>query len=550
MKKRVFGISLLLAMTILIAATNVGDRYFQIAKNLDIFAALYKEVNKYYVDEVNPNTLMKTGVDAMLNSLDPYTNYIPENEIEDYRKANTGQYGGIGALTNNVDGITKVIMVYEGFVAHKNGVKIGDKIIAVDGITIVGKNREDTNLIMKGQSGTEVVLTIRRYGLADPITIKLERENITINQVPYYDLVEDNIGYVKLSEFTPNVGKEIKSAVEEMIKDGATSIVLDLRGNPGGLLIEAVNICNIFLPKGKEVVYTKGKVKRNNIIYKTLNSPVDTDIPVVVLVNSGSASASEIVAGTLQDYDRAVIVGQRSFGKGLVQVPRPLSYNAQVKITTAKYYTPSGRCIQARDYSHRNADGSVGKVPDSLKTAFKTSNGRTVYDGGGVDPEVLVDGNKFPEMVTNLYQRGLTLDYATKYYYEHQDTTPDDDFTISDEVYADFVSWINSQPTITYTSQLQKQINQIEALADAGDVDVGEQIQTLKTLLAQEKNQGLTIYKDQIKMILEREIAGHYFLEKGQVEASFKYDTQLKEAITTLNPNNRQKYHQLLQATY
>lgn len=545
MKKHIFGISLLLIMTILISFTKVGDRYFQIAKNLDIFAALYKEVNKYYVDDINPNTFMKTGVDAMLDSLDPYTNYIPENEIEDYRKVNTSQYGGVGALTTNVNGITKVVMVYEGFIAQKKGIKIGDVITAVDGVVITGKNPEDTNLIMKGQSGTEVELKIKRFDHDEPIIINLERENIKINNVPYYNTIEDNIGYVKLNEFTQNVGREIRNAVKDMIKKGATSIVLDLRGNPGGLLIEAVNICNVFLPKGKEVVYTKGKVKENNIIYRTLNSPVDTEIPVAVLVNNGSASASEIVAGTLQDYDRAVIVGKRSFGKGLVQVPRPLSYNAQVKITTAKYYTPSGRCIQALDYSHRNDDGSVGQVHDSLKTTFKTTNGRIVYDGGGVAPEVEVEGNKYGEMVTNIYQRGLILDYATKYYYEHIDTEPDKNFTISDETYADFVDWMNNQPSISYTSELEKLVNQMETLAKSDELDVSVQLSTLKKLLKEEKTQEAMLYKNQIKMILECEIFAHYFLEKGQVEASFKYDKQLKEAINTLN--NTTEYHQLLQ---
>jgi carboxyl-terminal processing protease len=547
MKKRILGISLLLMMTVLIAATTVSDRYFEIAKNLDIFATLYKEVNKYYVDEVNPNTLMKTGVDAMLSSLDPYTNYIPENEIEDYRKANTGQYGGVGALTTNIKGTTKVVMVYEGFVAHQKGVKIGDIITAVDGRNIVGKDRLETNLIMKGQSGSVVELTIKRLGQEVPLKIKLERENITINHVPYYNIIEGNVGYVKLNEFTRNVGRDIKDAVKEMIADGAESIVLDLRGNPGGLLIEAVNICNIFIPKGKEVVNTKGKVKQNNITYRTLNAPVDTEIPVTVLVNSGSASASEIVAGTLQDYDRAVIVGQRSFGKGLVQVPRPLSYNSQVKITTAKYYTPSGRCIQALDYSNRNADGSVGKVADSLMTAFKTANGRTVYDGGGVNPEVNVVGQEYAEVVSNLYLNGVTLDYATKYYYDHQDSPPTKSFSISDEVYDDFLTWMKSQQEITYTSSIEQKVEQLAEFADEENLDIKSQLAELKTLLAEDKAQGLINYKDQIKMILEKDIASHYFFEKGEVEASFKYDKQLDEAIKTLN--NPAEYKRLLQTS-
>ena len=544
MKKRYVILSLLLACTILIASTGAGDRYFQIAKNLDIFASLYKEVNKYYVDDVNPNTLMKTGVDAMLSSLDPYTNYIPENEIEDYRKANTGQYGGVGALTTNIEGTTRVVMVYEGFVAHKNGVKIGDEIIAVDGVQITGKSRDEANLIMKGQAGSEVTLTIKRYGLDEVLDIKLEREKITINQVPYFKIIEEGVGYVKLNEFTPNVGKEIRNAVQSMVDKGAKSIVLDLRGNPGGLLLEAVNVCNVFLPKGKEVVFTKGKVKENNITYRTRFNAVAKDIPLAVLVNSGSASASEIVAGTLQDYDRALIVGQKSFGKGLVQVPRPLSYNSQVKITTAKYYTPSGRCIQALDYSHRNADGSVGKVPDSLITAFKTTNGRTVYDGGGVDPEVVIEGNKFAELPSALYQRGLTMQYATIYHTSHDTIEPASSFTLSDAEYLDFIDWYKTQPEVSYTSVLEDQVQQLEKLSEHDNVDISDQIVELKDLLKVQKSEGLMIYKDQIKMILEREIASHYYLEKGQVESSFRNDKQLESAIATLKDSK--KYSDLL----
>ena len=543
MKKSLIALCLFSGLAITIANTNVGNRYFEIAKNLEIFASLYKEVIKYYVNEVNPNTLLKIGVDSMLNSLDPYTNYIPENEIEDYKKTNTGQYGGIGALTTHLNGVTKVIMVYEGFAAHKNGIKIGDIITAVGGIKINDKSQEEINLIMKGESGTKTTLTINRLGLSEPLKINIERENITINHIPYYSLIEKDIGYVKLTEFSQGIGKKTKSAIKEMIDEGAKSIVLDLRDNPGGLLIEAVNVCNIFLPKGREIVYTKDKLS-NKTVYPAKNNPVNTKIPVAVLINSRSASSSEIVAGTLQDYDRALIVGKKSFGKGLVQVPKFLPYNAQVKITIAKYYTPSGRCIQTRDYSPHNAGENAKKIANLPKKTFKTTNGRPVYGGGGVTPEVIVEGNQFAEIVTNLQQLQLTLDYATKYYCEHG-TPPTESFTVSDEIYADFIMWLNLQPMETHTS-LEKQVTELEVMANSKELNIQSPLSALRKLLEEEKKQGLTRYKAQIKIILEREIAAHYFLEKGQIEASLKYDKPLKEAVKILK--NTDQYLQRLQS--
>ncbi|CAN5613842.1 hypothetical protein BH10BAC4_BH10BAC4_10400 [soil metagenome] len=389
MKKGIVFGGIVFALT-LFAFSPPADRYFEIAKNLDIFATLFKEVNALYVDDVNPNKLVRTGIDAMLNSLDPYTNYIPEDEVEDFRTMNTGQYGGIGAVTREIGKRTLVTMMYEGFPAFKGGLKIGDQVIKMDEVELAKISTEEANHLMRGQVGTAVSLTVLRYGVKDPIKLEFKREKIKISNVPYFGMISSNIGYVQLSDFTSDAGKEVKNAVMALKEKGAKSIILDLRDNPGGLLFEAVNICNIFLPKGKQVVSTKGKIPENNINYETLNTPVDLEIPVAVLINRGSASASEIVAGTLQDYDRAIIIGEKSYGKGLVQLSRPLSYNAQIKITTAKYYTPTGRCIQVLDYTHRRDDGSVGSIPDSVKKEFKTTRGRTVYDGGGIDPDILI----------------------------------------------------------------------------------------------------------------------------------------------------------------
>ena len=372
-----------------------NDRYFEIVKNLDIFATMYKEVNAYYVDEINPSKLMRTGIEAMLRSLDPYTNYIPEDDIEDYRTSTTGEYGGIGAVVDKKNGVSTIVLPYEGYPADRAGLKAGDQILAINGVLLEGKKSNEISQLLKGQSKSDLTLTIKRFGKEDTFDVSLTREKITIDNVPYFGMVTEDIGYLKLTDFTTEAGKEVKNAVNELKEDGATKIILDLRGNPGGLLEEAVNVSNVFVGKGLEVVTTRGKLKNWTKTYQTLNDATDEEIPLAVLISNGSASASEIVAGVVQDYDRGVLVGQRSFGKGLVQQTRPLAYNSQIKVTTAKYYIPSGRCIQAIDYSLRNPDGSVGKIPDSLKSEFKTKSGRVVYDGGGVNADIPVPEKEY-----------------------------------------------------------------------------------------------------------------------------------------------------------
>lgn len=516
--------------------TPPAERYFEIAKNLDIFASLFKEVNTYYVDEVNPNQLIRTGIDAMLTSLDPYTNYIGEDEVENYRTMNTGQYGGIGAVTRVIGHRTLVTMVYDGYPASQNGLKIGDEVVKMDEVELSKISIEEANRLMRGQVGTTVKLTVKRMGVPEPIQLEFKREKIKISNVPYFGMVSKNIGYVQLADFTPEAGKEVKNAVVSLKEQGATGIVLDLRDNPGGLLFEAVNICNIFLPKGKKIVTTKGKVQDSNIAYETLNNPVDLEIPVAVLINRGSASASEIVAGTLQDYDRAIIIGEKSFGKGLVQIPRPLSYNSQVKITTAKYYTPTGRCIQVLDYSHRREDGSVGSIPDSLKSPFKTTHGRTVYDGGGIDPDISLEESEVSTLTKVLYSNGLLFDYATLYAFEHPTIPNAKEFKLTDKEYDGFVSWVKTKQ-YNYRSPVEIELSVLkdQARKERYYDDLRPQFEELNELLKESRKKDLYIFKDEIKMLLEEDIVSRYYLERGSVEVEFKYDADLKKSIEILN---------------
>lgn len=544
-KKRVWISAAVVVGLIGMSFTKPADRYFEIAKNLDIFATLFKEVNALYVDEVNPNKTVRIGIDAMLNSLDPYTNYIPEDEVENFRTINTGQYGGIGAITREIGKRTVVTMIMDGYGAQKGGLKIGDEVLKIDDIELTRLTREESGQLMKGQVGTPVSLTIKRPGVAQPIKLEFKREKVKVNNVPYSGMVGKDIAYIQLSDFTPDAGKEVRNALVALKELGAKGVILDLRGNPGGLLLEAVNISNIFLPKGKLVVRTKGKIAENNLSYETLNVPVDTDIPVAVLINRGSASASEIVAGTLQDYDRGIIVGEKSYGKGLVQVSRPLSYNSQLKVTTAKYYTPTGRCIQVLDYSHRRDDGSVGSIPDSLKREYKTTNGRTVYDGGGIDPDVSTSPEEAHILTQVLYERGFLFDFATEYVLKHPDVPDPKTFALTDSEYKEFVAWMESKH-YTYTSPLEYELQEFSEQAKKEKYfdDLKVQVEQLSNRIAENKNKELMIYKDQIRMLLEEEIVGRHYLEKGSVEAGFKYDNDVKKAIDLLH--NPTQYKKLL----
>jgi carboxyl-terminal processing protease len=542
LKKRWY-VGILILLIAVSSSFAPTDKYFEIVRNLDIFATLFKEVNAYYVDEVNPSTLMNTGIEAMLESLDPYTNYIPEDDIEDYRTHMTGQYGGIGCVIGNREEKCLVLMPYEGFPAHKAGLVIGDEIVSIDGVSIKSKNTGDISKLLKGQAGTSVKVAVVKVGATQPVDVTLVRERIKIDNVPYSGLVTAETGIIKLSEFTANAAKDVQKAVHELKQKGAKSIVLDLRNNPGGLLSEAIGISNLFIPKDKLIVSTKGKIAEWNKEYMSTEAPEDIEIPIVVLINSRSASASEIVSGVIQDYDRGVVVGQRSFGKGLVQATRPLSYNSQLKITTAKYYTPSGRCIQAIDYSNRNEDGSVGKIPDSLQHNFTTTNGRMVRDGGGVKPDIEVAKETIAPVVIGLVNKNLLFDYGTMYYLKHPTIAVAKDFSLTDNEYNEFVKWVENKE-FEYSTQIEKTLAQLEQESKEEKYydAIKVQLEAFKQQIKHSKEKDLVTFKAEIKKVLEEEIISRYYLQKGLIEASFKYDKELKEALDLLSaPANYKK---------
>ena len=528
-----------------IAAVPNKDRYFEIVKNLDIFATLYKEVNAYYVDDVNPSKVMRVGIEAMLESLDPYTNYIPEDDIENYRTSATGEYAGIGALVDKKEGISTVILPYEGFAADRAGLKIGDQILKVNQIDISGMSTEETKQLLNGQARSEITLTIKRFDSPTPFEVKLTREKISVKNVPYWGMVTDEIGYFRLTDFTTKAGQEVRAALLDLKEKGAKKIIFDLRGNPGGLLNEAVNICNVFIPQGMEVVTTRGKLEEWTQLYNTLNLPTDTEIPMAVLINNGSASASEIVSGVMQDYDRGVLIGRKSYGKGLVQQTRPLAYNSQLKVTTAKYYIPSGRCIQALDYSNRNADGSVGKVADSLKSEFKTSKGRVVYDGGGVDPDISVDRIEYAPVTLSLMENNLIFHYATQYYYTQDTIAVPKSFRLTDAEYTAFTNWVKAK-NFNYQSDLEYQLERLNAAAksDLQFETVKPAIKALENKIVETKKRDLEIYRPEIQMLLEQEIASRYFLERGMIESTFDKDPDILKAVEVLQ--NMDEYRRIL----
>jgi carboxyl-terminal processing protease len=531
--KWLISASLIITLSMgLFAFKDADNKYFEIAKNLDIYATLIKELNIFYVDEINATKLIKTSIDEMLQSLDPYTNYIPEDDIEDYRTMTTGQYGGIGAIIGRRNNKNMIMQPYQGWPADKAGLLAGDELIKVEQTDVTKMNTSDISKLLKGQPGTKVMLTVKKYGEEKNTEVELTREKIKIENIPYSGMVNNEIGYMLLTDFTQNAGKDIKKAVEDLKSKGAKKIIFDLRDNPGGLLHEAVNISNVFIEKDREIVSTRGKVSDWNKVYKTLDQPLDLNIPVVVLTSGRSASASEIVSGVIQDYDRGVIIGEKTFGKGLVQATRPLSYNSQLKVTTAKYYTPSGRCIQAIDYSNRDDDGRAKKNADSLKVAFKTKNGRTVYDGGGIDPDIKVERKELSALSATLLTEGLIFDYACKFRKENKTIPAAREFTITDAEYEKFVNWLSGKK-YTYETKSEKVLT--ELLENVEKEKFGEEVKTklslFKDKLQNDKNADLVKFKDEIKEILENEIVTRYYYQKGTIEASFDDDVFIKSAL-------------------
>ncbi len=529
-------------------SSSYVDDYFDISKNLEIFTSVFRQVNAYYVDETKPGELAKIGIDAMLKNLDPYTTYIPESEIEDYRFMTTGQYGGIGSLIRKKGEYIVISEPYEGFAAFKSGLLAGDTLLMVDGKSVKNKKTDEMSKILKGQPGTTITVIIKRDG--KEIEKKITREEIKVKAVPYFGLLEEGVGYIILTSFTENCAKEINDALDSLKKNNnIKSLVLDLRNNPGGLLHESVNIANLFVEKGEEIVSTKGKVAEWQKSYKALNNAFDKDIPLIVLVNKGSASASEIVSGSLQDLDRAVIMGQRTFGKGLVQTTKNLTYNSKLKVTTAKYYVPSGRCIQALDYSHRNADGSVGKVADSLMKSFKTRAGRTVLDGGGIKPDITVKTTDASAIARTLENKLLIFDFAVQYRKKHPNIASASAFKINDVDYTDFLSFIQGKD-FTYTTSTEKVFKELKKTIEEEQYfdAVTEEYQSLAQKVSHHEQEDLITFKEDIKKIIEREIVTQYYYQKGKIQYALSNDLEVKNALALFK--DEAKFKAILAGTF
>lgn len=536
-KKAAIVIVGIFAFAISFYSFKQDDKNFQIAKNLDIYYTLFRELNLFYVDDVDPTKLVKTSIDKMLESLDPYTNFIPEDDVEDFRFMTTGEYAGIGALISKQKGKILIAEPYEGFPAQKSGLKAGDVLLEVAGKSTEKLSTEDVSALLKGPANKAVVVKVQRYGQKKPMDIEIMREKIQIDPVPYYGMLDKETGYIRLSNFTENCTERVKMALIELKeKHGAKTLVLDLRSNPGGLLIEAVRIANLFVPKGQEIVSTRGKVKQWDKVYTASENPIDTIMPIAVVVNRGSASASEIVAGAIQDLDRGMIIGTRTFGKGLVQTTRDLSYNAKLKITTAKYYIPSGRCIQALDYTHRNEDGSVGIVPDSLISKFKTKKGRVVFDGGGVAPDLTVEDQTLSNVATNLVTGSLIFDFATYYNSKTEKIATPEEFEITPEIYADFIQFVKGQD-FKYESKTESELdNLLEVAKHEKYYDISkDEFEKLKIKLGHNLDQDMEHFKKEISELLADEIVSRYYYQKGAIKAGLRDDSDVKKALDILH---------------
>lgn len=535
MKRSLLSITLLVVVLVSFLAFKDGDD-FKIAKSLDIYYSLFRDVNIYYVDETDPQELVENSINSMLEKLDPYTVYIPEEDMDEFTFMTTGQYGGIGALIRNSGEYPIIAQPYRGFPADKMGLKAGDKILEINGKPTNEYRLNEVSERLKGVPQTKLTLKIERPYSNEQFEKELTREEIKISSVPYYGIVEDGIGYIRVSKFTPDVAREVKDAFRSLKADyQITSLILDLRGNPGGLLMEAPRMANIFVEKGEEIVSTKGKVAKWNQTLKTTDQVYDAEIPLVVMVSRGTASASEIVAGALQDLDRAVVIGQRTFGKGLVQTTIPLSYNSQLKVTTAKYYIPSGRCVQMLDYTNRNDDGSVGHIPDSLITEFTTKNGRKVYDGGGIIPDIKIEPEELSQLSISLITQNVIFDYATKFAHENPTISSVEDFDITDDIYKDFVKFALAD-SFKYETQSQRKLDDIEKILKREKYyELAEaEFNSLKEKLANDKEKDLENFKPEVLQFLRDEIVGRYYYEDGQIKTNLKDDKQLDKAVEIL----------------
>ena len=546
-KKKLIVALLLIIIAAGVFAFNENDKYFQIAKNLDIFAAFYRELNTYYVDDLPPEKIMHKGIEAMLEETDPFTDFVSEENLDDLKFMATGKYGGVGASINTNGDWTTITDVYEGSPMDKAGVKPGDIIVSMDGKSVKNVVQEEISRQLKGAAGTSLDMVFRNPLTGVETPRKIVREEINVKPVSYAGIVKNDIGYIKMTQFTENSGAMVRKSVEQLKQSnpGLKGIILDLRSNPGGLLDEAVIVANIFVDKNRLIVSTRGKVKNWDRSYETTEQPVDVHIPLTVLTNHSSASASEIVAGSMQDLDRGVVIGQRSYGKGLVQTTRQLPYNTKLKVTTARYYTPSGRCIQAIDYSHRNDDGSVDYVPDSLRKSFATAGGRAVKDGGGIEPDAKVDPTYISQVAITLLRKQFIFDYATMYYYSHPKITAPATFSLSDAEFTDFDRYLENKD-YSYKTRSEEALDSFKSTArkekyyDA----IADELETLEAKMKHDKKQDLLKNKTEIKRLLEEEIVNRYYLQKGRIARSLEWDNEVNTAVDILH--NQAKYKQLL----
>jgi len=519
--------------------SDISDNYFEISKNLDIFGKLYREVNTLYVEEADASKLMRTGIDAMLASLDPYTNYISEEEVEDFRFISTGAYAGVGALIGKLQDRIVVLQPYQGYPADQAGLKAGDQLLRIDDTPIDGRTMGtgDIRDLLRGEQGSSVSLQVQRPGQAEPLALSITRDRIKIDNVPYYGMVDQTVGYIALTGFTEDAGKEVERALKSLRRGqpALQGLILDLRGNPGGRLDEAVNVTNVFVPRSELVVETRGRIEGADQKHFALRQPVDLELPLTVLIDGGSASASEIVAGAIQDLDRGVVVGSRSFGKGLVQNIRPLVYQTQLKVTTAKYYTPSGRCIQAIDYAERAVDGSVSRIPDSLRNTFYTRNGRPVRDGGGIGPDVNVAHESTPLIARALVEEGVIFEFANQYVSQTPELSNPTDFQVDQALYDRFVAFARQQ-TYRYQTSADRELDRLrEVVAEESYANLlAEQLDAIAEQLAEQKKQDLLRYQEAISLLLEKEIVGRYYYQAGAIEAGLDSDPDIAQALEVL----------------
>jgi len=533
------GVALTATAFLFIRARTANDPYFEISKNLDIYTNLFKELNTYYVDPIEPGKLVKTGVDAMLDDLDPYTNYITESDVEDYEFMTTGKYGGIGANMHRKGDEIFIGDVYENSPAQKAGLHPGDMVISIDDQPVKGKSIDDMSLLLKGSPGTQIMMKVKDAYNGSENKKMVTRGEIEISSVPYAGLIgaQKNIAYVKLTQFTQGCARQVRDAYDSLqkVQPNLKGLVLDLRNNPGGLLDEAVSICNIFVDKGQLVVSTRGKIPDMDKEYRTPGAVWNKDLPLAVLVNHSSASASEIVAGTMQDVDRGVIIGERSYGKGLVQVTRPLGFNAHLKLTIARYYTPSGRCIQAIDYAHRNADHSVSTIPDSLKKSYKTQAGRTVMSGGGIEPDVKLKDESMSMVAMTLYTKNYLFDYATEFVRTHPHITDAEKFSMTDAEFNDFAKWVENKD-YSYETETEEELDTLKKIAIREKYydETKTEFDALKTKLSHNKKQDLMKHKEQVKEMLENEVVSRYYYSRGRIAQGMQYDKDLDKALALI----------------